>query len=71
MAPEVLAGKSVSTSTDVYGLGLIFWEMKSAEKPYDGKTMTEVRHLIIFHSRFLMLYNYPYMHIVKPVYNDR
>ena len=42
MAPEVISGKSVSTSTDIYGLGLIFWEMMSAEKPFEGKTMEEV-----------------------------
>ena len=43
MAPEVLSGESVSTSTDIYGLGMILWEMSSAEKPFEGKTVKEVR----------------------------
>ena len=42
MAPEVLAGESVSTFTDIYGLGMILWEMTSAEKPFEGKTVKEV-----------------------------
>ncbi len=42
MSPEVISGQSVSTSTDIYGLGLIFWEMMSAEKPFEGKTLEEV-----------------------------
>ena len=42
MAPEVLGRQSVSPATDVYGLGLIFWEMLTAEKPFEGKTVMEV-----------------------------
>ncbi len=42
MSPEVMAGNRVSTFTDVYGLGLILWEMTSATKPFEGYTMTEV-----------------------------
>jgi serine/threonine protein kinase len=44
MAPEVISGGSVSTSTDIYGLGLIFWEMMSAEKPFEGKSLEEVSY---------------------------
>ncbi len=43
LLPEVLSGKSVSTATDVYGLALIFWEMVTAERPFEGKTVLEVR----------------------------
>jgi serine/threonine protein kinase len=46
MSPEVLTGRSVSTATDVYGLGLIFFEMMSAEKIFEGKTVKEVCTLI-------------------------
>jgi len=42
MSPEVLTGRSVSPATDVYGLGLIFFEMMSAEKIFEGKTVKEV-----------------------------
>jgi serine/threonine protein kinase len=46
MSPEVLNGRSVSPATDVYGLGLIFFEMISAEKIFVGKTVKEVSNLI-------------------------
>jgi serine/threonine protein kinase len=46
MSPEVLTGRSISPATDVYGLGLIFFEMMSAEKIFEGKTVKEVSNLI-------------------------
>lgn len=47
MAPEMLKAEEtgeikVSTATDVYGLGLILWEMKSAERPYTHLSLEEV-----------------------------
>jgi serine/threonine protein kinase len=47
MAPEVLTGQPVSVATDVYGLGLVFWEMVTARRPFEGKSVTEVRCLVI------------------------
>ena len=43
MAPEMLDGTvKITTATDVYGLGLIMWEMKSAERPYANLNLSEV-----------------------------
>ena len=49
MAPEMLIGVSnpdqkifISPATDIYGLGVILWEMKSAEKPYAQRSLEEV-----------------------------
>ena len=34
MAPEILAGKSYSASTDVYSFGIVMWEIASQEDPW-------------------------------------
>ena len=36
-SPEQLAGRSTSTSTDVYSLGVILYELLSGERPYSTK----------------------------------
>jgi len=38
MAPEVLEDPSVSRTTkyDVYGFGIVFWELLSEQKPYEN-----------------------------------
>ena len=47
MAPEVLKDRHVSTAADVYGFGIILWEMSVAMKPFDGMDLVEVRFIII------------------------
>ena len=43
MAPEMLGdGSKICTSTDVHGLGLILWEMKTAERPYHNFSLEAV-----------------------------
>ena len=47
MAPEMLLTKPhqkpvITTATDIHGLGLILWEMKTAEKPYADWTLDDV-----------------------------
>lgn len=43
MAPEMLKeGHKITVATDIYGLGLILWEMKAAKKPFGGLTMAQV-----------------------------
>ncbi len=43
MAPEMLEDEiKISTATDVYGLGLVMWEMKSAERPYANLNFEKV-----------------------------
>ena len=37
-------GTKISTATDVHGLGMILWEMKTAEKPYDNLSLETICH---------------------------
>ena len=47
MAPEVLKDRHVSTAADVYGFGIILWEMSVAMKPFHGMDLVEVSTLMI------------------------
>ena len=42
MAPEVIREKPVGTMADIYGVGLVMWEMLSGKRPYDGMGIEEV-----------------------------
>ena len=43
MAPEIFfEDPKVTTSTDIYGFGLILWEMKTAEKPFGNMNLQKV-----------------------------
>lgn len=42
MAPEVLLKKEIGLPADIYGFGLILWEMLSKEKPYSKLDLEEV-----------------------------
>ena len=42
MAPEVLKDRHVSVAADVYGFGIILWEMSVALKPFHGMNLVEV-----------------------------
>ncbi|MGH9667877.1 MAG: serine/threonine-protein kinase, partial [Bryobacteraceae bacterium] len=39
MAPEQLAGKEVTARSDIYTLGLMFYEIFTGRRPYDEKTL--------------------------------
>jgi len=41
MAPEQLAGDSQSTATDVFGLGLVLFEMLTGTQPFGGQNTSE------------------------------
>ncbi len=47
MSPEQARGSTVGPASDIYSLGVLFFEMLSGKRPYVGKTPTEVmgKHL--------------------------
>jgi len=45
MAPELLAGKAASIKSDIYALGLILFEVFTGKRPFDGKTIAELRQV--------------------------
>jgi Protein kinase domain len=45
MAPEQLAGKEVTTKSDIYSLGLILYEILTGKRAYEATTMSELLKL--------------------------
>lgn len=48
LAPEVLRGKTPTPPSDIYGFGVLFYELLSGKPPFTGKTAADVAlgHLI-------------------------
>lgn len=49
MAPEVATRERYNLSVDVFSYGILFWEICSLEKPFDG--FTEVQHMSLVVQR--------------------
>jgi serine/threonine-protein kinase len=47
MAPEQIAGSEVSGATDIYSIGVMFYEMLIGKKPFDGETSIDIMKEII------------------------
>jgi len=45
MAPELLNGKSASIKSDIYGLGLILFEIFTGRRAHDAKTLGDLKQL--------------------------
>ena len=43
MAPEQLEGRPVTARSDIYALGLIFYEMFTGKRLFDGRSVEEIR----------------------------
>ncbi|MEO8504441.1 MAG: serine/threonine-protein kinase [Acidobacteriota bacterium] len=48
MAPEQILGKDIDHRADVFSLGVVFYEMLTRRKPFQGENLTVVTHRIVY-----------------------
>ncbi|CAF4279540.1 unnamed protein product [Rotaria sp. Silwood2] len=50
-APEILRMKKHTTKSDVYSLGIVYWELAANEIPYDGHQCEHIRQFVLSGDR--------------------
>ncbi|MHB1544930.1 MAG: protein kinase domain-containing protein [Gammaproteobacteria bacterium] len=50
MAPELIAGGEASPQTDIYSLGVLLYELLVGRRPYEGKSLADLLHQILYAS---------------------
>ena len=48
MSPEQFTGQPLSVCSDIYSLGVMFYEMLTGERPYSGETLMEVVYKVTY-----------------------
>ncbi|HEX2223635.1 MAG TPA: serine/threonine-protein kinase, partial [Thermoanaerobaculia bacterium] len=48
MAPEQIQGREVDHRADLFALGVVFYEMLTRHKPFQGENLTVVSHRIVY-----------------------
>lgn len=70
MAPEQVAGKGVSVQSDIYALGLTFFQLLTGEYPYDKDKYSDFElSLKIVQEYLLDDQEHPYQSIPEPIKN--
>lgn len=46
MAPEMLANEDYTEAVDIYGLGIVLWELASERHPYEGLSDYHISHAV-------------------------
>ncbi|CAF3172147.1 unnamed protein product, partial [Rotaria sp. Silwood2] len=50
-APEILRMKKHTDKSDVYSLGIVYWELAANEIPYDGHQSGNIREFVLSGDR--------------------
>ncbi|MCM2268752.1 MAG: protein kinase [Thermoanaerobaculia bacterium] len=50
MAPEQIQGRELDHRADIFSLGVVFYEMLTRRKPFQGENLTAVTHKIVYDS---------------------
>jgi len=58
-APEILQLKSHTEKSDIYGLGIVYWELATCKIPYDGHTDGVIRQFVLAGERLDIPENTP------------